>query len=521
MSNSIGAQSQVEFASVGAAAIYWLNFGFRPIPTNPVTQQPTVEPEQWLNELSAERIESHWLTYPDHQIAITAGDDRLVFVTKTDKGQQALLATEMKCGTLPNLVIKDCDTTLHCFKRAGLSAVKFVKPKAEAAAESIDILTGQDWMVLPPSHGYTLSLAMADNAGDLVEVSEDFIDEIRLHNGRIADQAESPVTKPVPLLLELDSDTTSAPEVPQDRVASASGIARELVSKVKADCGAPLETEAIQALAVLKQDSPADFHRVRADLKQANRNVSLVAINEGIKAQALKSATAATHHGYASDLIERLTVADWAPVGHEGSLFVVDPASGLWVRHPTEALERLVAQTHDGKTNCERRSDYSGIAQHAISLASNDSFFADAPVGVACPDGFYQVVGGAITRQPLSPAFRQRVKLNVTPASQPTPMFDRFMHETFQSGKEGEEAEQRALVQEIAGAILLGIMHQHQKAVQFYDPFGRAGKGTLERLLRQLVPPAFVTAVSPFVWHKEYYVAALAGARLNLSLIHI
>ena len=63
---------------------------------------------------------------------------------------------------------------------------------------------------------------------------------------------------------------------------------------------------------------------------------------------------------------------------------------------------------------------------------------------------------------------------------------------------------------------MIGIMHKHQKAVLFYDPFGRAGKGTLERIMRGLVPSSFVTAVSPFGWDKEYYVASLAGARLNV-----
>jgi putative DNA primase/helicase len=63
---------------------------------------------------------------------------------------------------------------------------------------------------------------------------------------------------------------------------------------------------------------------------------------------------------------------------------------------------------------------------------------------------------------------------------------------------------------------MLGIMHRYQKAVLFYDPYGRAGKGTLERILRALVPGEFVTAVSPFQWNEEYFVVTLAGARLNV-----
>ena len=59
-------------------------------------------------------------------------------------------------------------------------------------------------------------------------------------------------------------------------------------------------------------------------------------------------------------------------------------------------------------------------------------------------------------------------------------------------------------------------MPKYQKAALFYEPFGRAGKGTLERILRSLVPPSFVTAISPFKWDQDYHVATLAGSRLNV-----
>jgi P4 family phage/plasmid primase-like protien len=63
---------------------------------------------------------------------------------------------------------------------------------------------------------------------------------------------------------------------------------------------------------------------------------------------------------------------------------------------------------------------------------------------------------------------------------------------------------------------MLGLMPKHQKSVLFYDPYGRAGKGTMERFLRGLVPDSFVTAISPFRWSHDYHVATLAGKRLNV-----
>ncbi|MBV5330822.1 MAG: hypothetical protein JZU65_24850, partial [Chlorobium sp.] len=134
---------------------------------------------------------------------------------------------------------------------------------------------------------------------------------------------------------------------------------------------------------------------------------------------------------------------------------------------------------------------------------------------LACPDGFYQIKDNKIEVEPLSPSHRQRVMINVTPQQQDTPMFDAFLHETFQSSVPGEEEQQLALLQEIVGAIILGIMVRYQKAVQFYDPYGRAGKGTLERMIMELVPSSFVSAVSPFKWDNESYLASLAGSRFN------
>lgn len=300
------------------------------------------------------------------------------------------------------------------------------------------------------------------------------------------------------------------------RLASATRVVKQLLSDVKADCGAPFEIEAVEALAVIRQRTPAEYRRIRAELKKANRDVSITALENSIEDLTATQNDAQTHHGYASDSIRTLTVGQWVPKAHEGSLYVVGPDTGLWVSRPPEALERIVAETHDGKPNCERRSDYNGIAQHIMTLAADDQFFRDAPIGLACPGGFFQVVNGAIEVQQLKPAHRQRVMLDVTPCQQETPIFKRFLRETFQSPNAGEEEQQVVRVQEIAGATMLGIMHRYQKAVLFQEPFGRAGKGTLERVIRRLVPPSFVTAVSPFVWDREYYVASLAGARLNV-----
>jgi len=299
-------------------------------------------------------------------------------------------------------------------------------------------------------------------------------------------------------------------------VARASAMVDEVVPAIKNDGAAALEDDVIAALAEIKQAKPADYQRLRARLKQANNKVSLAALDRAVKSRESAKDTAQTHHGYATALLDELAEGPWKPVGLHGELFVVDPDTNLWVGLSWDALIKQVAEQHDGKEHCARSADYKAIAGHAISLADDADFFASAPVGIACPDGFYQIEGDGITAEPLMPKHRQRVMLPVAPAPEPIPQFNAFLHETFGSETPGEEEQQVTLVQELAGAIMLGLMPKHQKAVLFYEPFGRAGKGTFERMLRGLVPSRFVTAISPFKWSHDYHVAALAGSRLNV-----
>lgn len=307
-----------------------------------------------------------------------------------------------------------------------------------------------------------------------------------------------------------------ATEKKDEELVTALKFAKELLHKARNDCGAPFEPAAIKALRVIQIKDHANYQRIRAALKKGNKNISVVDIDKSLRERTTECTFASTHHGYASNVLEKLTVGEYVPAGHGGSLYTVNPTENIWEEFTMERLVRKIAEIHDGNENCVKTSDYRGIALHAIDLASGNTFFADAPVGLACPGGFYRIDDSEIVIEPLSPSHRQRVKIDITPEPCETPLFDRFMHETFESDIPDEEAQQLMLVQEIAGAIMFGLMAKHQKAVLFYEPYGRAGKGTFERMLRELVPKSFVAAVSPFNWNNEYYLASLAGARLNV-----
>jgi putative DNA primase/helicase len=323
----------------------------------------------------------------------------------------------------------------------------------------------------------------------------------------------------IPFVHDSGTNTThwlNETEAEEVKTIPASEVVRQNLPQVKEDSFVVLEDQMIDALATIKKHKPADYNRKRAELKQINSKVPLADMDRAVKARIAESDSAQTHHGYAKLVLAELVEKSCAPVGHHGLLYVLNPDTNLWEALTGDALIQMVANQHDGKENCTRRSDYRAVAEHAISLANDESFFADAANGLACPGGFYQIVDNGIHVGPLTSEHRQRVMLDFTPLEMATPYFDQFLHETFESPHEGEEEQQIQLLQEIAGGIMLGILHKSQIAILFYEPFGRAGKGTLEKQIRALVPKQFVSAISPFKWHQDYHVAALAGMRLNV-----
>lgn len=298
-------------------------------------------------------------------------------------------------------------------------------------------------------------------------------------------------------------------------LAIAKGKAKSIIERAAQDCGAPFEPTSVETLALIKKHDQAEFTRIRADLKKANKEISVVNLDKEIRAVATHENLAQTHHGYATDMMAELTVAGNRPVAYQGNLFVLDFGTSIWTKLPFETLTHRIAEAYDGHDNCTRSSDYSGIAGHVIRIATDDSFFTNVPVGLACTNGFHHLEGNQMRVAPLSASHRQRVLVDIALKKQDIPLFNDFLHTTFKSNEPEEEKQQITLLQEIVGAIVLGLMARYQKAVQFYDPFGRAGKGTLERIITSLIPDEFISAVSPFKWNGEYYLASLAGSRLN------
>lgn len=313
---------------------------------------------------------------------------------------------------------------------------------------------------------------------------------------------------------------TPANEVREDLSLDTKKIIEEAIQKAaEGDCGAPFEELALHALLALKQRNLADWMRVRGRIKEANKGVSVVNLSKELsKLERELKPVAPTHNGYATDVLARLAVGEHKPVSVGGQLYVPKTHSQLWEIMSLGELQARITAAHDGKENCRREEDYYSIAKFAVALSECPDFFEKAPDGTACLRSFYRVNGREIRKEQLGLLHRQVSALPFEPADIPTPLYDQFLHQTFKTSREGEEQAQVRLVHEFAGAMMLCIAYRYQKAMVWTEPYGRAGKGTLQRILGNLVPEELTCAISPMQWGRghESHVATLAGKRLNV-----
>jgi P4 family phage/plasmid primase-like protien len=220
----------------------------------------------------------------------------------------------------------------------------------------------------------------------------------------------------------------------------------------------------------------------------------------------------ATHSQLAASYIKSLTLAHGtAPIYDEGSLWVCE--ASVWHEYPFDFMEVEIGTKFSHERTCRRGSDYSQIARHAAKTVAAPDFFVRASPGIATCGTFYRVTTEGLQREPLSPSHQQRYVLPVEPDwTSARPLFDMFLKRTFT----GDDAERQMMVlQEVTGGAVAGFLHLLHQAVLFFGGES-TGKSTCQNIIGGLVPAQFVTSTSPHRWSNDYFLAVLAGKRLNL-----
>ena len=195
---SIAAIDLQKFASnrpdnkYAVAASDWYRFGFRVIPILSGTKIPAMKWDPWLNELSPYKIASHWLRNPNHELGFIVGDNTIVFDADSPESSAALKCAEKIFRVTPSLVVKTRKGQHHYFLLAQGVHARSDAHSTELHPERIDVKTGRALVVLPPSTGKTIELRVVATAGQLSEVSQEFIDAVALHNGRQPNRPYAP-----------------------------------------------------------------------------------------------------------------------------------------------------------------------------------------------------------------------------------------------------------------------------------------------------------------------------------------
>ena len=173
-------------ASYIEAALYWRAYGLNAIPIIPGTKQTAVKWEPWLDRLTMAKIAGHWSQHPDHELGFIVGDDIIVLDADSPEAKVALAILEKTFDVTPNLTVNTTKGVHHYYKRAAGTFAKSDSHSTEEYPERLDVKTGRSMVILPPSTGKSLDIDEAENAGNLTEVGQEFIDAVFHHNGRPA-----------------------------------------------------------------------------------------------------------------------------------------------------------------------------------------------------------------------------------------------------------------------------------------------------------------------------------------------
>lgn len=177
-------KSFVPSSSLRQSALYWFERGYNVIPIIPGTKKPAVKWDEGLRDLSLQKIEDYWIQNSTHELGFIVGDDLIVFDADSPESVAALVALEETHGIKPNLIIKTKKGVHHHFKRAAGTVAKSNSYCTKQYPERIDVKTGRAMVILPPSTGKSIAVNETNNASELTEVGQDFIEAINRHNGR-------------------------------------------------------------------------------------------------------------------------------------------------------------------------------------------------------------------------------------------------------------------------------------------------------------------------------------------------
>lgn len=203
----------------------------------------------------------------------------------------------------------------------------------------------------------------------------------------------------------------------------------------------------------------------------------------------------------------------------EQEFWQYSPKAGIWAKVETTMLEKL-AHELDGEVCSEgiwKANDprVRGAVRCARAHVDAPGFFDEAPAGIAFANGFLRIDAQGIAQfETYTPEHRVRAALDVvySPGA-PATRWLRYLAEIFRD--DADATSKILLLQQFVGACLVGIATRYARCMVFIGE-GNNGKSVFLDVVRELFPASARAATSPQKFSSEYYVARLAGARINI-----
>ena len=283
------------------------------------------------------------------------------------------------------------------------------------------------------------------------------------------------------------------------------------------DNGAWFEEDSMEALVVLQASNTPEYQRTKSKIREI-KGLSITDLEKEMRRNSFEELRRSelTHNVISKSLLADMTSEDTtSPISCYGEIYRY--RDGVWISFSDNKVASFVADSrYDGQKICRLGPHYQAISKIMYIQKIDEDFFHAAPMGVATERNFYRITKqGGVVKSLLDSSHRCRFKLPFEPNNKPTPLFDKFLDETFASTNSLETQQQKLVLQEVVGGALIGALAQFHKAIILYGAT-RAGKGVLVKIIQAMLPKEVISAISPFKWGHEYHVAAMAGKRLNL-----
>ena len=175
--------STLQSMSRSKAAITWLEHGYLPMPVTPGTKATRTAHAPWLGNLTDRSVDVHWSLHPNDDIALHCRQGLVVLDADSQESLDAMLALEAKHGLHPKMVVNTKKGVHHYFRQTPELRIKAAGHNTVKNPERIDIRCGSGYIIAAPSTGKTLATEEVVRFEDLTLLTQEFVDDLMVHNG--------------------------------------------------------------------------------------------------------------------------------------------------------------------------------------------------------------------------------------------------------------------------------------------------------------------------------------------------